>query len=572
METLWLETIDHTGGGIFLEVVIFVYCFCALSLVCDRYLVLSLETLCVRFRVREDVAGATFMALGSAAPELIIASLNTIQGESDLGVGAIVGSGMLAFSVLPGLCALVAGKDLWLKRRPLARDSLTYLLALICLVVFFRDGFIELWEAATLLTLYVTYVCMVVLSPSVRSRWRNKARKRLYDEQVKEAMAAGADRTQLEDMKQRYEEEGKCKSFVEKAREQAEIEKEKESEQREKADKLAALHSNLSSASSSPSVSRSPSGELAVSLLQHSTSFHSSLTITDAATAAIDEDGAPASPRSSISEDDDEPSIYDNNDPLGDSDSSSPSSFVRAWRVFTYPLATAFKYTCIECHHDGPKARWYPLTFLISFLWVSLFSFTISAVAQRWNATSGLPLSLFGIVLVAVGAEIPDGVQSLSVARRGYGAMALSNSCGAQITNVLFGLGLPWTIANIAGVTRGIREGYQCERGDDGALVDIDCIDAPVDDAGFVPWRGVQIREHTDALIAASFQFVILGSFIGMLLIAALATRSEKAVLTRRKGLILLGLYPIVVGLFCLCSQVLIQPKAEAQYYAPLEE
>jgi Ca2+/Na+ antiporter len=79
----------------------------------------------------------------------------------------------------------------------------------------------------------------------------------------------------------------------------------------------------------------------------------------------------------------------------------------------------------------------YPLTFLAAFVWVSFFSFTISAVAGRWNSLSGLPLSLFGIVLVAVGAEIPDTISSLAVARRGYGSMAISNSCGSQITNIV---------------------------------------------------------------------------------------------------------------------------------------
>jgi sodium/potassium/calcium exchanger 5 len=95
--------------------------------VCDKYLVVSLETLCVRWGVREDVAGATFMAFGSAAPEIIINAIGTFTGESDLGVGAIIGSGMIAFSCILGLCALVSGADLMLKRRPLARDSLFYL-------------------------------------------------------------------------------------------------------------------------------------------------------------------------------------------------------------------------------------------------------------------------------------------------------------------------------------------------------------------------------------------------------------------------------------------------------------
>lgn len=41
-------------------------------MICDGFLILSLETMCVRWHLREDVAGATFMALGSAAPEIVV--------------------------------------------------------------------------------------------------------------------------------------------------------------------------------------------------------------------------------------------------------------------------------------------------------------------------------------------------------------------------------------------------------------------------------------------------------------------------------------------------------------------
>ncbi len=44
-----------------------------------------------------------------------------------------------------------------------------------------------------------------------------------------------------------------------------------------------------------------------------------------------------------------------------------------------------------------------------------------------------------------MGAEVPDTFASVSVARRGYGSMALANALGSQITNILLGLGLPYT-------------------------------------------------------------------------------------------------------------------------------
>ena len=62
-----------------------------------------------------------------------------------------------------------------------------------------------------------------------------------------------------------------------------------------------------------------------------------------------------------------------------------------------------------------------------------------------------LKLSFLGFVLVASGAEIPDLIQSVTVARRGYGSMAVSNAIGSQIINICIGLGLPWTITILGG-------------------------------------------------------------------------------------------------------------------------
>lgn len=56
-----------------------VYAFVAVAVVADEHLVVSLETLCVRWGVREDVAGASFMAFGSAAPEIIINAISTLK-------------------------------------------------------------------------------------------------------------------------------------------------------------------------------------------------------------------------------------------------------------------------------------------------------------------------------------------------------------------------------------------------------------------------------------------------------------------------------------------------------------
>ena len=60
---------------------------------CDEFLVPSLEILCVKLNLKEDVAGASFLAFGASAPEIVISIITTIQGGDnvDIGVGSIIG-------------------------------------------------------------------------------------------------------------------------------------------------------------------------------------------------------------------------------------------------------------------------------------------------------------------------------------------------------------------------------------------------------------------------------------------------------------------------------------------------
>ena len=64
--------------------------FVALAIVCDDFFVPSLEAISEKLKLSEDVAGATFMAGGSSAPELFT-SIAGVAFETDVGVGTIVG-------------------------------------------------------------------------------------------------------------------------------------------------------------------------------------------------------------------------------------------------------------------------------------------------------------------------------------------------------------------------------------------------------------------------------------------------------------------------------------------------
>ena len=64
--------------------------YTALAIICDDFFVPSLEAISEKLDLSEDVAGATFMAAGSSAPELFTSVAGVAVG-SDVGVGTIVG-------------------------------------------------------------------------------------------------------------------------------------------------------------------------------------------------------------------------------------------------------------------------------------------------------------------------------------------------------------------------------------------------------------------------------------------------------------------------------------------------
>jgi Ca2+/Na+ antiporter len=88
------------------------YTFLALAIICDEYFCESLEAISEALSLSEDVAGATFMAAGSSAPELFTAIVTTLITGGSAGLGTIVGSAVFNIMVIVGVTALCAGQKL----------------------------------------------------------------------------------------------------------------------------------------------------------------------------------------------------------------------------------------------------------------------------------------------------------------------------------------------------------------------------------------------------------------------------------------------------------------------------
>ena len=128
-----------------------------------------------------------------------------------------------------------------------------------------------------------------------------------------------------------------------------------------------------------------------------------------------------------------------------------------------WPVVAVAKFTIPDCK----QAQWHAhfwWTFLTSIIWIAILAYYMVEWAQHCSCIMGVPAIIIGLTVLAAGTSLPDTLSSVVVARKGMGDMAVANAIGSNVFNVLFGLGLPWTVyilysgAAIAMPTDGLLE------------------------------------------------------------------------------------------------------------------
>jgi K+-dependent Na+/Ca+ exchanger-like protein len=135
--------------------------FYLLAVVTDEFFVIALDEISKKMKLSPDMAGATFMAIGSSAPELftsLIAVLRT-DGLADVGAGTIVGSAI--FNILVIIGASASFRKAHLNWQPVVRDMLFYAVSILLLLISFMDGQIIWREALLFVGVYVGYLVAV---------------------------------------------------------------------------------------------------------------------------------------------------------------------------------------------------------------------------------------------------------------------------------------------------------------------------------------------------------------------------------------------------------------------------
>jgi len=387
---------------IFVHIIVIGYMLLGLNTVCDLYFTGALDEMVNKWKIKPDVAGATFMAAGGSAPELFTSLIGACVSESDVGFGTIVGSAVFNVLFVIGLCGFAAKEPIHLTWWPLARDCTYYIFGLSVLAVFAKtNDNIELWEACILFLGYIGYCVMMYFNPTLEAI--------AYRKEVVEVTAV------VPVVPVAADTGGTVVSTSESSQREAEKHHIKKSQPHFERKGMKTSVNNSNSVTDEEGKDGDGTGDGQKEDGEDGLKFE---TI--------------ASSESAVDEEEDDIEAL-----LLKPDDTVPQVL---WAICT-PVYVALYYLTPK-----PSEKWFMATFIISLMWIAGFSFFLVYCVEILGDVLGIPIIVMGFTLLAAGTSIPDLVSSMAVARAGEGDMAVSSSIGSNIFDILVGLPIPWAI------------------------------------------------------------------------------------------------------------------------------
>nr|XP_013189241.1 unnamed protein product [Amyelois transitella] len=370
-----------------------------------------------------DVAGATFMAAATSAPELFVNVIGTFITEGDIGVGTIVGSAVFNILAVAACCGIGAGMVVPLDWWPLTRDCLAYGITVSILICIMHDEYVQWYEAFLLVLLYGVYICIMYYDKSIqnfaRGSWKwfhnmfNKTNEKNSDNDVKDVkcISTGGKNESLPD---HHQHNGNLK-----------IPMTPHSAITEKDTDLVFPH---------------------IDKLVIATSEDSSKNIEDTDSKTIDmEIVTPEEIADNANTEEADKETVDEYEHSLWKWPSGRSCLTKTTWIVTWPIHLVFLFTIPDCEKPRFK-NWFPLTFIMCIVWIGSLSYVVAWMITIIGDTLMIPDSVMGITFLAAGTSVPEAVSSVIVAKQGHGSMGISNSIGSNTFDILLCLGLPWLI------------------------------------------------------------------------------------------------------------------------------
>ncbi|SCV74202.1 BQ2448_6634 [Microbotryum intermedium] len=162
-----------------------IFLFAFVGITASDFFCPNLSTIASRLGLNESVAGVTLLAFSNGSPDVFSTFAALSRGSGSLAIGELIGAASFIVSVVAGTMCLI--KPFRVSRHTFLRDVGFFSIAITLTLLILYDSHIHLWEATTMVLLYIIYVIIV----AVGSWWM--ARKERKDALLRAAREEYAD-------------------------------------------------------------------------------------------------------------------------------------------------------------------------------------------------------------------------------------------------------------------------------------------------------------------------------------------------------------------------------------------
>lgn len=432
-----------------LWLLLLLYLFLALYIICDHHFVPALEVVGNGLRWSESVQGATLLAVGSSFPEFVTALVGVIFFPDDNpGPSTNIGSAVFNSCIIIG-CSMIflpKAKEGWrLQLKPFLRDSISFAIAAVATFLVYETWTpkeLYWYECLMLSLLYITYVVILIttdkcISPPISDEER----------QFLEAATAAAVAGQRASMVvfRRFVPPDPKVSF-------------RKSAHWDRTDSRGVISFGSETprrAAKQRSATWAPNSEtgldgIEAGVVEVELSEMSSTDTTPAQTPrrGLQDAGPSHASHAVASSDIDEK--HDGHD-HGHGNSKKKSCMGWFYTVLAFPITILLKITTPPPRQMGkcPSGCMTAISCFMSICWLGFVTYFVVEIAQDVFLDLGLGAEFLGLTVLAVGSSLPDCLSSIIVARQGRIDMAVCNALGSNIFDFLFCIGFPFLVQNL---------------------------------------------------------------------------------------------------------------------------
>ncbi|CAF0922679.1 unnamed protein product [Rotaria sordida] len=386
--SLFFTDEQRRNGGVLLHIVLILYSFAAIEIVCDDYFASALEKISYNLNLTPDVAGATFMALATSASEFFTSIVGVFFVKSDIALGTILGSAVFNVLFVIALCALISTTVCELDSYPIVRDGGFYCIAVVVLFIIIYDQRVYWYEAFALVILYLIYVAILKfndrLSRLIHGNSSNQTHRK----------SSGRHSEQLQTLNDNVE-----------------------------------LEQNITTRA------RSVSESVAMNTTSISNHYRKRRSTFKPC-------------RKRLKDTLDNHQIVANATEIFDPLKLPTKKYKIIKWILMYPVRLLMHITIPDCRKEVFH-NYYMLTFVMSTIWVAGLAYFLVWLVVIVGSTLNIRDSIMGLTILAVGSSIEEIFSAIVMTRRGHPEMAIAGSIGSNVFDILMGLGIPWLFRNL---------------------------------------------------------------------------------------------------------------------------